>query len=50
MGCTLSLKAVTDLGDLMILAMALPNMLALYILHSEVKLDLRHYLDQLKKI
>jgi Na+/alanine symporter len=48
MGCTLSLKAVTDLGDLMILAMALPNMLALYILHSEVKVDLKQYLKEIK--
>jgi AGCS family alanine or glycine:cation symporter len=49
LGCSLSLKAVTDLGDLMILAMALPNMLALYVLHSEVKQDLKTYLVELKQ-
>jgi AGCS family alanine or glycine:cation symporter len=47
-GCTLSLKTVTDLGDSMILSMAIPNMLALYILHSEVKFDLKKYLAELK--
>ncbi len=46
LGCTMSLKAVTDLGDMMILSMAIPNLLALFILSSEVKRDLQNYLNE----
>lgn len=48
MGCTLSLKAVTDIGDMMILAMAFPNMIALYLFSSEVRSDLKAYLLKVK--
>jgi alanine or glycine:cation symporter, AGCS family len=49
LGCALSLKAVTDLGDMMILAMAFPNIIALLIMSGEVKIDLKKYLIKIKK-
>jgi len=49
LGCALSLKAVTDIGDMMILSMAFPNIIALFILSGEVKIDLNKYLLKLKK-
>ena len=49
LGCALSLKAVTDIGDMMILSMAFPNIIALFILSGEVKVDLNKYLLKLKK-
>jgi len=49
LGCALSLKAVTDIGDMMILSMAFPNIIALLILSGEVKIDLKKYLIKIKK-
>lgn len=49
LGCTMSLKAVTDLGDMMILSMAIPNLLALFILANEVKRDLHEYFQNEEK-
>ena len=37
-----------DFSDMMILAMAFPNILGLLILSGEVKLDLKVYLDKVK--
>jgi len=48
LGCTVSLQTVTDFGDMMILGMAFPNVIALYILSPEVRNDLREYVNELK--
>ena len=47
-GSSVKLGAVLDFSDMMILAMAFPNILGLLILSSEVKLDLKIYLDKVK--
>jgi len=47
-GASASLGAVVDFSDMMILAMAFPNIIGLLILSSEVKEDLRCYLRKLK--
>lgn len=47
-GCTTTLKAVIDFSDMMILAMAFPNIIGLLIMSSEVKLDLKTYMDKVK--
>ncbi len=47
-GSSVKLGAVLDFSDMMILAMAFPNILGLLILSGEVKLDLKIYLDKVK--
>jgi AGCS family alanine or glycine:cation symporter len=47
-GTTSSLGVVLSFSDMMILGMAIPNLLGLYILSSEVKDDLDKYLKKLK--
>jgi len=44
MGSVLSLDAVVDFSDMLILAMAVPNIIGLYILAPEVKAMLKHYI------
>ena len=46
-GSVTNLGAVLDFSDLMILSMAFPNILGLYILAGDVKGDLDSYLDRL---
>ncbi len=48
-GSSASLGAVVDFSDMMILAMAFPNIIGLLILSGEVKIDLKNYLDNLKE-
>jgi len=48
-GASVSLGAVLDFSDMMILAMSVPNMIGLYILTKEVRLDLADYMKRLKK-
>ena len=45
-GCTIELQAVLDFSDAMVFAMALANILALYLLAPEVKRDLAEYWSQ----
>lgn len=47
-GSSIGLGAVLDFSDMMILAMAFPNIIGLYILSGEVKKDLREYQRKLK--
>ena len=47
-GSSASLGAVVDFSDMMILAMAFPNIIGLLILSKEVKLDLKSYLEKLQ--
>ncbi len=47
-GASVSLGAVLDFSDMMILAMAVPNMIGLYIMSSEVRKDLAYYLQKKK--
>ena len=47
-GSSASLGAVVDFSDMMILAMAFPNIIGLLIMSSEVKSDLQSYLTKLK--
>ena len=47
-GSSVKLGAVLDFSDMMILAMAFPNILGLLILSGEVKIDLKEYLDKVK--
>ena len=47
-GSSASLDAVVNFSDMMILAMAFPNIIGLIILSGEVKIDLKTYLNQLK--
>lgn len=47
-GASSSLQAVIDFSDMMILGMAFPNILGLYILSKEVKLDLKDYFSRIK--
>ena len=47
-GTVSSLKAVLDFSDMMILAMAFPNILALLIMSGEVRKDLSDYFKKLK--
>ncbi|MGM0634470.1 MAG: amino acid carrier protein [Bacteroidota bacterium] len=49
LGASVSLGAVLDFSDMMILAMSFPNIIGLYILSGEVKIDLKAYLEKLKK-
>jgi AGCS family alanine or glycine:cation symporter len=47
-GASVSLGAVLDFSDMMILAMSFPNIIGLYIMSGEVRNDLRDYLKKLK--
>ncbi len=47
-GSSTSLEAVIGFSDMMILAMAFPNIIGLLIFSGEVKLDLKSYLDRVK--
>lgn len=47
-GASVSLGAVLDFSDMMILAMSVPNMIGLYILSGEVRRELKQYLKKLK--
>ena len=47
-GASVSLGAVLDFSDMMILAMSFPNIIGLYIMSGEVKQDLGKYLQDLK--
>lgn len=47
-GASVSLGAVLDFSDMMILAMSFPNIIGLYIMSGEVKKDLGEYLKKLK--
>jgi len=47
-GASVSLGAVLDFSDMMILAMSFPNIIGLYIMSGEVKHDLNDYLHKLK--
>ena len=49
LGASVSLGAVLDFSDMMILAMSVPNMIGLYILSGEVRKDLADYLVKLKE-
>jgi AGCS family alanine or glycine:cation symporter len=43
-----SLGAVIDFSDMMILAMAFPNILGLYLMSGEVSADLKDYMARVK--
>ncbi|MDC6354719.1 MULTISPECIES: amino acid carrier protein [unclassified Robiginitalea] len=47
-GASVSLGAVLDFSDMMILAMSFPNIIGLYIMSGEVRGDLREYMTKLK--
>ncbi|MGB5315610.1 MAG: amino acid carrier protein [Robiginitalea sp.] len=47
-GASVSLGAVLDFSDMMILAMSFPNIIGLYIMSGEVRDDLNDYLKRLK--
>lgn len=47
-GASVSLGAVLDFSDMMILAMSFPNIIGLYIMSGEVREDLNNYLKKLK--
>jgi len=47
-GSSSTLSAVMDFSDMMILAMAFPNIIGLYILSKEVRLDLKDYIMRVK--
>jgi AGCS family alanine or glycine:cation symporter len=47
-GASVSLGAVLDFSDMMILAMSFPNIIGLYIMSGEVKGDLKTYWQKLK--
>ena len=47
-GSSVSLGAVIDFSDMMILAMAFPNILGLLILSKEVKFDMKEYFAKIK--
>ncbi len=47
-GASVSLGAVLDFSDMMILAMSFPNIIGLYIMSGEVKTDLGEYFRKLK--
>src|SRR5690554_914620 len=48
LGSSISLGTVLDFSDMMILAMAVPNMIGLYLLSGEVRRDMKDYLKRLK--
>ena len=48
-GSSASLGAVVDFSDMMILAMAFPNIIGLLIMSNEVKVDLKDYFEKIKQ-
>ncbi|MBD8490759.1 amino acid carrier protein [Echinicola sp. CAU 1574] len=48
-GASVSLGAVLDFSDMMILSMSFPNIIGLYIMSGEVRKDMQNYLKKLKK-
>jgi AGCS family alanine or glycine:cation symporter len=48
LGASVSLGAVLDFSDMMILAMSFPNIIGLYIMSGEVRKDLKDYMSKLK--
>ena len=48
LGSSVSLGAVLDFSDMMILAMSFPNIIGLYIMSGEVRKDLKEYMIKLK--
>lgn len=48
LGASVSLGAVLDFSDMMILAMSFPNIIGLYIMSGEVRKDLKEYMVKLK--
>ncbi|MFD0933354.1 amino acid carrier protein [Psychroflexus salinarum] len=48
LGASVSLGAVLDFSDMMILAMSFPNIIGLYIMSGEVRKDLKEYMAKLK--
>jgi AGCS family alanine or glycine:cation symporter len=48
-GASISLGAVLDFSDMMILAMSFPNIIGLLIMSGEVRNDLREYMRKLKR-
>lgn len=48
LGASASLGAVIDFSDMMILGMAFPNILGLYFLSKEVKIDMKSYFARLR--
>lgn len=47
-GSTMTLTSVMDFADAMLLAMAFPNMIGLYIMAPEVKRMLKSYMDRVR--
>ena len=47
-GTVSSLGAVVDFSDMMILGMAFPNLIGLFMLQSEVKADMKVYWEEVK--
>ena len=47
-GSSVNLGSVLDFSDMMILAMAFPNIIGLLFLSSEVKEDLKTYFEKVK--
>lgn len=47
-GASSNLGAVMDFSDMMILGMAFPNILGLYFLSTEIKIDLKSYFKRIK--
>jgi AGCS family alanine or glycine:cation symporter len=47
-GASISLGAVLDFSDMMILSMSFPNIIGLYILSGEVREDLKEYFKKVK--
>lgn len=48
LGSAISAQSVFDMGDAMIFAMSFPNVIGIYLLLSEVKVDLRKYMNKIK--
>jgi AGCS family alanine or glycine:cation symporter len=48
-GASSQLDSIVEFSDAMIFAMAIPNVIGLYLLAPELKADLRNYLQHLKK-
>ena len=49
LGSVTSPSNILNFSDLMILSMALPNILGLYLLHDKVRMSLREYLIKLRR-
>ena len=47
-GASIGLGAVLDFADMMLLSMAFPNIIGLYIMSGEVRKDLKEYNRKLK--